>query len=84
MTKPKTQPDTVKLHTLYRARTHLNSTAEIVRHRRTRGGIPKLIQLTETHDGVAEGAQWFRTEAAALRTALDLGYAHAVGAEVRS
>ena len=77
MTKPTTEPASIKLHTLYRARKHLYSTAVIERHRKTRGGefpIPKIYQLTEIHDEVAEGSQWFRTEAAALRTAIDLGY----------
>ncbi len=77
MSKIDPEPASVKLHTLHRPRRHLQSIATIERHRKVRGGqfpIPQPYQLTEIHDGAAEGAQWFRTEAAALRTAVGLGY----------
>lgn len=73
----KTSPGSVKLHTLYRTGKYLASVAVIKRHRKTRGGrfpIPRRIQLTEIHDGVAESAHWFDTEPEALHFARQLGY----------
>lgn len=70
-------PASVKLHTLYRTRKHLHSIAVVEKHRSTRGGqfpIPKLYQLTEIHDGVADGVEWYDDEATALKAALELGY----------
>lgn len=76
-TPPNSEPAAVKLHTLYRTRKHLHYVAVIERHRKTRGGrfpIPRLHQLTEIHNGVAEMVHWFNTEAEALHVASELGY----------
>jgi len=71
------QPASIKLHTMYHLDEPLQPIVVIERHRSTRGGkfpIPKLFQLTEIRNGVAEWVQWFNAEAEAIYVATQLGF----------